>query len=186
MMLTMPPSKPEESSAEDVEEKRGFFRRKRRGRRPKKERQEGERSMYGMASGLLSSMQEDYAKSLGVELGGEFRVAYNYWDEERMKRKFHLILGDRPLYLTLTRAWESLGLWGKTKLIVALIVSTLQKPNPDELREWLRKMLADDSGDLLTESIAELAKHFPSTPSTVTTVSARQKKKPSITAVLFT
>lgn len=120
------------------------------------------RSMFGMASGLLTSMQQDYAKSLGVELGGEFRVAYNYWDEQRQNRSLHMILGDRPLYLTLTRAWESLGLWGKTKLVIGLLISSFQKPNPDELREWMSKILSDDTGDLLTESIAELAEHFPS------------------------
>lgn len=170
MMLTPPPDPtPATKDKIDSQGKRGLLQRlqfwKRRdsseGNR-KTEQQEGERSMYGMASGLLTSMQEDYAKSLGVELGGEFRVAYNYWDAEQKTRKLHMILGDRPLYLTLTRAWESLGVWGKTKLIVALIISTLQKPNPKELREWLQKMLEDDSGDLLTESIAELANHFPS------------------------
>lgn len=117
--------------------------------------------MYGMAAGLLTNMQQDYAESLGVELGGEFRVAYNYWDEQRQHQRIHMVLGDRPLYLTLTRAWEGLGLWGKTKLVLSLVISSFQKPNPDELREWMQKILSDDTGDLLTESIAELAQHFP-------------------------
>ena len=124
------------------------------------------KSMYGMAATLLTSMQQDYADSLGVELGGEFRVAHDYWAEERTKKErkngiFHLILGDRPLYLTLTRAWESLRLWGKTKLIFGLLVSSFAKPNPEELREWMQSVLADDSGDLLSKSIAELRQHFP-------------------------
>ena len=119
------------------------------------------KSMYSVASSLLTNMQEDYADSLGVELGGEFRVAYDYWDEHRTQSRFHMILGDRPVYLTLTRAWESLGIWGKTKLVLGLLISSLQKPNPEELREWMHRILSDDSGDLLTESIAELAKHFP-------------------------
>ena len=72
-----------------------------------------------------------------------------------------MILGDRPVFLTLTRAWESLRIWGKAKLLVGLLISTLQKPSPEELKEWMEKILGDDSGDLLTESIAELAKHFP-------------------------
>ena len=123
------------------------------------------KSMYGMAATLLTSMQQDYADSLGVELGGEFRVAHDYWAEERTKndgnRIFHLILGDRPLYLTLTRAWESLRLWGKTKLVFGLIISSFTKPNPEELREWMQSVLADDSGDLLSKSIGELRQHFP-------------------------
>ncbi|KAL3935597.1 MAG: hypothetical protein SGARI_002910 [Bacillariaceae sp.] len=93
-------------------------------------------------------MQQDYADSLGVELGGEFRVAYDYWN--------------RPLYITLTRAWESLRWWGKTKLFVGLLLSTLQKPNPKELQEWMQSILNDDDGgDLLSKSIAELGQHFP-------------------------
>jgi len=117
--------------------------------------------MFGVAAGLLTNMQQDYAESLGVELGGEFRVAYNYWEEGRQTKRMHMILGDRPLYLTLTRAWESLGIWGKVKLVVSLVYSSFQKPDPAELKEWMQKILSDDTGDLLTESIAELAQHFP-------------------------
>ena len=98
-------------------------------------------------------------------------MAYEYWDEHRKLRRVHMILGDRPLYLTLTRAWESLRLWGKTKLLIGLIVSGLQKPKPEELKAWMEKILSDDSGDLLTESIAELAEHFP----TLETVIIRER-----------
>jgi pheromone shutdown protein TraB len=170
MMLAPPPapspSPVDQNVAAEQEPKRGFWRRLFRpgAGKPKQKKSpppEGSRSMYGMAAGLLTNMQQDYAQSLGVELGGEFRVAYNYWDEHRQDQRIHMILGDRPLYLTLTRAWEGLGLWGKTKLVVSLLVSSFQKPNPDELREWMQKILSDDTGDLLTESIAELAQHFP-------------------------
>lgn len=139
------------------------------------------KSMYSVAASLLTNMQEDYAQSLGVELGGEFRVAYEYWDEacqqlqqqqveddntnhrehERRRRRVHMILGDRPLYLTLSRAWESLRLWGKAKLLLGLLLSSFQRPDPKELHEWMQSILLDDSGDLLSKSIAELAKHFP-------------------------
>ena len=115
-----------------------------------------------MAATMLTDMQQDYADSLGVELGGEFRTAYNFWEKHRTDDSdIHMILGDRPLYLTLTRAWESLHLWGKLKLLVGLFVSTLQKPNAEELKEWMESILNDDTGDLLTKSIDELKKHFP-------------------------
>ena len=55
-------------------------------------------------------------------------------------------------------------MWGKTKLLVGLLISSLQKPNPKELQEWMQSILHgddDDGGDLLTKSIAELAQHFP-------------------------
>ena len=129
------------------------------------------RSFSSIASSLLSNMQDDYADSLGVELGGEFCAAYQYWKKivphgnqnypkTRRINDVHMILGDRPVTLTLTRAWESLRLWGKTKLMVGLIVSSLRKPKPDELREWMEKILYEDT-DLMSESVTELAKHFP-------------------------
>lgn len=157
-MLVAPP--PKEQTDDSVRhEKKRWWKRRRRG-----EKQDGKpKSMYSMAATMLTDMQQDYANSLGVELGGEFRTAYNFWERQRRNEEseIHMILGDRPLYLTLTRAWESLGLWGKTKLLVGLLISTLQKPNADELREWMESILADDSGDLLTKSIDELKKHFP-------------------------
>lgn len=106
---------------------------------------------------LLTQVQDDYAESLGVELGGEFRVAWEYCQEHRPI----CILGDRPLKITLLRAWESLSWWGKTKCMVALLWSSWQKPNPEELREWMQSILSGDS-DVLTESMTELRKAFPS------------------------
>jgi pheromone shutdown protein TraB len=146
-------SKPENTTAKEEEEQKTSL--------WKQLRQPESKSLYGMAATLLTHMQQGYATSLGVELGGEFRVAHDYWDIQRQNARLHMVLGDRPLYLTLTRAWESLGVWGKTKLIVGLLVSSLQKPNAKELEEWMQSILNDDSGDLLTKSIAELGDHFP-------------------------
>ena len=172
MLLSPPPApvpseekrKAADNQQHSQQNKKGFFGWLRRPRSSSSEESPPappHRSMYGTAATLLTKMQQDYATSLDVELGGEFRVAYNYWDEHRTKRRLHMILGDRPLYLTLTRAWESLRLWGKTKLLIGLLISSLQKPKPEELRKWMEDILSDDSGDLLTESIAELAEHFP-------------------------
>ncbi|KAL3935209.1 MAG: hypothetical protein SGBAC_009230, partial [Bacillariaceae sp.] len=170
-MLTAPPPETKEETTESVGEdraKKPWWRRSRRKKKAKPSNEEGggeePKSLHGMAANMLTSMQQDYADSLGVELGGEFRTAYNFWNKNRLSRPvgaIHMILGDRPLYLTLTRAWESLGIWGKTKLFVALFISTLQKPNPEELRKWMKSILEDDSGDILTKSIGELKKHFP-------------------------
>jgi pheromone shutdown protein TraB len=145
-------SKPDNTTVKEEEKKTSLW---------KQLRQPESKSLYGMAATLLTYMQSDYATSLGVELGGEFRVAHDYWEIQRRSTRLHMILGDRPLYLTLTRAWESLGLWGKTKLIIGLLVSSLQKPDAKELEEWMQSILNDDSGDLLTKSIAELRDRFP-------------------------
>mmetsp|Transcript_494 Transcript_494/g.797 ORF Transcript_494/g.797 Transcript_494/m.797 type:complete len:425 (-) Transcript_494:59-1333(-) len=170
-MLTAPPPKAKaegETAQQSLEDskKKPWWRRPRRKKKESTAHEEGggqPKSLREMASHMLTSMQEDYADSLGVELGGEFRTAYNFWEQSlsRPSGTIHMILGDRPLYLTLTRAWESLGIWGKTKLLVALFISTLQKPNPEELKKWMKSILEDDSGDILTKSIEELKKHFP-------------------------
>ncbi|KAI2490484.1 TraB-like protein [Fragilaria crotonensis] len=110
-----------------------------------------------MGTVLLTSVQDEYAESLGVELGGEFHAAWEYCQVHRPI----CILGDRPLQITLLRAWESLSWWGKTKCLLALLWSSWQKPNPEELREWMQSILQGDS-DVLTESMAELRKSFPS------------------------
>lgn len=165
-MLTAPPPQTKTTEGQDLKEKKWL---RRIGSRKKVEAANEEggeqpKSLHGMAANMLTTMQQDYADSLGVELGGEFRTAYDFWEKSRLSRPsggIHMILGDRPLYLTLTRAWESLSIWGKTKLLVALFISTLQKPNPEELREWMKSILEDDSGDILTKSIEELKKHFP-------------------------
>jgi pheromone shutdown protein TraB len=156
MLISKPASETKQQEDLPKETKRWWQRRKKR-----QKISEESSSLHGMAASMLTSMQQDYADSLGVELGGEFRTAYDYWEKHRTESEVHMILGDRPLYLTLTRAWESLGIWGKTKLLVALFISSLQKPNPDELREWIESILADDSGDILTKSIDELKRHFP-------------------------
>lgn len=153
----------------------GLFRRGKNNSRKKKKGSDKKRidtrSFSSIASSLLSNVQGDYAESLGVELGGEFCAAYQYWKRvvprgsgsyRKVNRtnNVHMILGDRPVTLTLTRAWESLRIWGKIKLMVGLLVSSLRKPNPDELREWMEKILYGDT-DLMTKSVTELAKHFP-------------------------
>jgi hypothetical protein len=148
-------------------------------------------SLSTIASSLMSNMQEDFADSLDVELGSEFKQAYNYWktvisnqdtttipstyaeqnqnnyhnnndlkQQQQRQKVVHMILGDRPVSITLTRAWESLRAWGKIKLLVGLFISSLRKPNPKEIKEWMEKILNGDT-DLMSESIAELAKHFP-------------------------
>lgn len=133
-----------------------------------------------MATLLLTSTQEEYADSLGVELGGEFRVAYQYWrsfsttatknsnnqnnkqsqQQQPQQQRPHLILGDRPLAITLARCWESLSFFGKIKVLIGLLLSSFHKPSPEELRAWIQKIMEDET-DLLSSSMEELRRHFP-------------------------
>jgi pheromone shutdown protein TraB len=78
-----------------------------------------------------------------------------------------IILGDRPVRLTLLRAWESLSMIGKIKLIFGLLISSLRKPSADELKQWMESIMNDPNNDLLTKSIEELSRHFPTIKTTI-------------------
>lgn len=82
----------------------------------------------------------------------------------RGNRPCAIILGDRPVRITLLRAWESLRIFGKLKLMVALLWSSIRQPSEKELREWMDSILNDRSGknDLITKAMEELGKSFPS------------------------
>lgn len=127
---------------------------------------QGGSRLQALSTILLTSVQEDYAQELGVELGGEFRCAHAHWLNQSASTRPHLILGDRPLYLTLVRAWESLSWWPKVKVILGLVWSSLRKPNKEEIRQWLQSVLQEES-DVLTESFQELRKHFPTLYTTI-------------------
>lgn len=121
-------------------------------------KEQGASGLQALSTVMLTSVQEDYADTLGVELGGEFQAAYRYW---RGRSGCFLLLGDRPLQLTLARAWESLsGWWPKCKVVCGLVWSCCWKPSKEELLKWLEKVMESES-DVLTESLKELKKHFP-------------------------
>lgn len=71
------------------------------------------------------------------------------------------VLGDRPVRLTLARVWESLSFLGKARLVLGLIWSSLRQPSEKELREWMDSIMNDPGNDLLSKSIEELGRHFP-------------------------
>jgi pheromone shutdown protein TraB len=130
---------------------------------------QGGSRLQALSTLLLTRVQEDYAKELGVELGGEFQCAYKYWKARRKlsRRRYpHLILGDRPLHLTLVRSWESLGWFPKLKVVVGLVWSSIRKPNREEIQEWLASVMKEES-DVLTKSFEELRQHFPSLYKTI-------------------
>lgn len=72
-----------------------------------------------------------------------------------------MVLGDRPLAITLARCWESLSWFGKFKVLIGLVISSFSKPDPEELRAWIQKILEDDETDLLKASLEDLRKYFP-------------------------
>ncbi|GAB4825136.1 hypothetical protein Ancab_008012 [Ancistrocladus abbreviatus] len=94
------------------------------------------------------------ADKLEVLPGSEFRVAF----EEARKYGSRVILGDRPVQVTLRRTWGKMPLWHKTKLLYSFLFQAFFLPSPEDLNKMLKEM---DDVDMLTLVIQEMSKEFP-------------------------
>jgi pheromone shutdown-related protein TraB len=103
---------------------------------------------------LYSWFLAKVASKLEVFPGSEFRVAF----EEAMKYGGKVILGDRPVNITLKRTWAKMPLWHKTKLLYSLLFQAVFLPSADDLNKMLKEM---DDVDMLTLVIQEMSKEFP-------------------------
>lgn len=85
--------------------------------------------------------------------GGEFRRAAReaYWLTD--KKECNIVLGDRPVNITLQRALGSLSLWQKLRLGWSLMTE-----NFDVTQEQVEKM---KNQDLLETLLLEMSKEFP-------------------------
>ncbi|KAL0283544.1 UNVERIFIED_CONTAM: hypothetical protein Sangu_2883600 [Sesamum angustifolium] len=103
---------------------------------------------------VLTPQNLKVASKLEVLPGAEFRVAY----EEATKYGAKVILGDRPVQITLRRTWAKMPLWHKTKLLYSLMFQAVFLPSPETLTKTLKEM---DDIDMLTLVIQEMSKQFP-------------------------
>ncbi|KAH6776080.1 TraB family protein [Perilla frutescens var. hirtella] len=103
---------------------------------------------------LYSWFLAKVASQLEVLPGAEFRVGY----EEAMKYGGKVILGDRPVQITLRRTWAMMSLWHKTKLMYSLLFQAVFLPSSEDLTKMLKEM---DDANMLTLVIQEMSKSFP-------------------------
>ncbi|XP_024990103.1 traB domain-containing protein-like [Cynara cardunculus var. scolymus] len=108
-------------------------------------------NMFGI---LYSWFLAKVASKLEVFPGSEFRVAY----EEAMKYGGKVVLGDRPVNITLRRTWSRMPLWHKTKLMYSLMFQSIFLPSSTRLNEMLKEL---DNVDMLTLVIQEMSKEYP-------------------------
>jgi pheromone shutdown protein TraB len=155
----------------------------------KQQQQHGMSPISHKSAIMFAKIQNDYASKLNVTIGGEFKAAFQsalrqqreFWNSQqnyhnmiphsvnngmghpRANRSCAIVLGDRPVRITLLRAWESLRLFGKMKLVLALLWSSIIQPSEKELREWMESVLNDRTGksDLMKKAMDEMAKSFP-------------------------
>lgn len=97
---------------------------------------------------LIGNSQKESADSLGSKVGGEFTTAHQYWQQQQRQQENRLeqmgykldlaskqsppflILGDRPISITMTRAMEQMSTWEKSKFL-------LLKPLLAAVPSWL-------------------------------------------------
>ena len=105
-----------------------------------------------LANLVLASFQKRMGNNVGVKPGDEMLAALNAAEAEGIP----YALVDRPIQVTLRRAWVKNSFWGKCKLIAALFSSAFSKEeiSPDEI-EGLKDRSEMDS------MMSELSQYLP-------------------------
>jgi pheromone shutdown protein TraB len=91
-----------------------------------------------------------------VAPGEEFRRAYQTGQKIGAK----LVLGDRPIQITLKRTWNSLSFFEKLKLIYFIIKESSLSITANDIESM-------KNSDVLTEMVKEFSKEFPSLAKTL-------------------
>ncbi len=105
-----------------------------------------------LANLVLSSFQKRMGNDVGVKPGDEMKAAITVSDELGVKT----VLADRPIHTTLKRAWAKNSLWGKSKLLSALLGSAFS--NEELSAEEIEKLKEKSAMD---EMMAEMAEYLP-------------------------
>ena len=105
-----------------------------------------------IANLMLASYQKRLGGQLGVKPGTELLEAARAAEELDIP----VALCDRDVRVTLRRAWASMSLWKKTRLLSELLAATFERPEISE--EELRRLREKD---VLTELMEELGKAMP-------------------------
>lgn len=110
------------------------------------------KTAFLMANLVMASFQRRIGEKLGVKPGDEMRAAI----EEAEAQGIEVVLVDRPVQITLARAWRGLGFWEKMKLFYGSIVSIFEV---EELTEKDIEKLKET--DVLTTAVEEMARYAP-------------------------
>ena len=101
---------------------------------------------------VMSSFQKKIARQFGIQPGQEMIQGITSAKETGAE----LILADRDINITFTRAWRTIGFLGKIKLFFQLFFSIFSDEEITE--EELEKLKSED---MLTSMLSELGKSFP-------------------------
>lgn len=110
------------------------------------------RGFFLLANLVLSSFQKRMGADVGVKPGDEMKEALRVAEEEGIPTA----LVDRPIEVTLKRAWAKNSLWGKAKLLATLVGSAF---SDDDIKAEDIENLKDSGA--MDSMMAELAKELP-------------------------
>lgn len=104
-----------------------------------------------LANLILGSFQKRMGQNVGVKPGDEMRAAIDIAQENRIP--FELV--DRPIKVTLNRAWAKNSLWGKCKLLAALIASAFggEEVSAEEIESLKKENELDSMMGELSETL---------------------------------
>ena len=110
------------------------------------------KGLFMLGTLVLGSFQRRIGLDIGVKQGGEMLAAVEVSEELGIRHEFC----DRDIQITLRRAWSRTRLWGKMKMLAAMLSSifTREKLGEDEI-ERLKESNA------LDEMMTELAEYLP-------------------------
>ncbi len=111
-----------------------------------------------LANLVLASYQKKLGGALGVVPGAELLEAARV--AERLG--IPVALCDRDVRVTLRRAWGSMSLWNKSKLLAVLLASVIDRPELDE--DELRRIR---NQDVISELMRELGEELPAVKTTL-------------------
>ena len=101
-----------------------------------------------MANLILSSFQKRMGADVGVKPGEEMKAAIAVAEELNIPA----VMVDRPIQMTLKRAWAKNSLWGKCKLLAVLLSSAFEKSEISA--EEIEKLKNESEMDSMMNEIA--------------------------------
>ena len=73
----------------------------------------------GLLHYLLTKLYSGVLAQLNIVPGIEFRAAFD--EARKLHPPARIVLGDRPIDVTIKRTWGGLSLWGKAKLVYLML-----------------------------------------------------------------
>lgn len=102
-----------------------------------------------LANLVLASFQKRMGLNVGVQPGDEMKAAITVAHELQIKTE----MVDRPIHVTLRRAWAQNGLMGKSKILASLLASAFSKEELDAAD--IEKLKQKSEMDAMLEEVAQ-------------------------------